>query len=153
MLSSILMVSNSIICGDFNVRMGNRIGDTVTNVTERTLCNWITDQLYIWNAGLAHGVLNFTTFRGGETHQNIVDLITSNFSPTNASMSIRTKLSIGSNHHLLSASFDLPASDTIDAAQPKRRMWNLSRLQEIEPFELYESLFDGLLGAPARALT
>jgi hypothetical protein len=122
--------------------MGDLTGDIATTVRGCTLTEWIDDhQLLLWNKDMTHGVPTYTTFRRGMTFQSITDLITSNFTPSNPSMSIRTDLSLGSDHHLISTSFDLPPPDTIDAAQPTRRMWNLSQLQEVEPSELYESIF------------
>jgi len=142
MLGSIPLDEHTIICGDFNARMSLRTGDHADNVRGRALDEWLTDhQLCLWNTELAHGIPTFTKFRQGQTLQSIIDLVISNLPPLNASMTIRTDLSLGSDHHLLSASFDLPPGDPMDAAPPTRRMWNLTKLQESDAAELYETIF------------
>ncbi|KAG2178935.1 hypothetical protein INT43_001782 [Umbelopsis isabellina] len=142
MLGSIPLDVNTIICGDFNARMPQRTGDHDENVRGRTLNQWLSDhQLQLWNTDMAYGIPTYTKFRQGQTLQSIIDLFTSNFPPSNATMTIRTDLSLGSDHHLLSASFDLPPTEIITTTPPTRRMWNLSRLQETDCFELYESIF------------
>jgi hypothetical protein len=56
-------------------------------------------------------------------------------------MSISTDLSLESDHHLLSTSINLQSSDTAPTPPPIHRIWDVSRLQETEPAELYEFLF------------
>ncbi|KAI9287683.1 hypothetical protein BC943DRAFT_263007, partial [Umbelopsis sp. AD052] len=51
------------------------------------------------------GFPTITKFRGNQMLQSIIDLIISNVTPVNASMMIHTDLSLGSDHHLISASF------------------------------------------------
>jgi hypothetical protein len=142
-LGSIPLVQDTIICGDFNARMPDRTGDhgRASNRGPK-FDDWLTDhQLNLWNTDLAYGIPTYMTFRQGRTYQSIIDLILSNFTPSNASMLIRTDLSLGSDHHLLSASLDLPPPITTDHQTPTRRMWNLSRLQEMETAEVYEQIF------------
>lgn len=142
MMNSIPLTPDTIICGDFNARMGARLGDTTTTTRGRILESWIDDrQIHLWNATLAHGCATYTTFRGGRTNQSIIDLFMSNFSPENPTLSIRSDLSLGSDHHLLCAQVDAPDPITPTTLPPPRRMWNLSRLLEEEPRDYHVTLF------------
>lgn len=142
MLDSIPLRLDTIICGDFNARMGDRIGDTATNTRGRLLTTWLEDHdMLIWNVDLAYATPTFTTFRNGRTNQSVIDLIISNHRPDSRSMTIHSDLSLGSDHRLIFASCDLPTIVTAPTASPTRRMWNLSRLQESDCCDLYESLF------------
>jgi hypothetical protein len=57
-------------------------------------------------------------------------------------MRIRTDLSLGSDHHLIVSSLNVPDTIEEELALPTHRTWNLSRLHEDEPREFYTQLFE-----------
>ncbi|KAG1387965.1 hypothetical protein G6F60_013904 [Rhizopus arrhizus] len=63
-------------------------------------------------------------------------------------LDIASDLSLGSDHRLLTLSFSFAQSsasesmsDTTDTALHPRRLWNLSRLGEPDPCQLYQDTF------------
>lgn len=103
---------------------------------------WIEDhQLLLWQTPAILGVPTFCTSRGGRVHQSVIDLFLSNFAADIAEMTVRTDLSLSSDHRLVLASVDLPTT-VEDTSRPLgRRLWNLSRLQEKEVADLYVRTF------------
>jgi hypothetical protein len=155
-LNSIPLLSDTIICGDLNARLGELVGDLNTNYRGQHLLTWLKDrQLTVLNDSLAHGAATFTAFRRGEHIYSIIDLFISNIDPSSMSASklnVERDLSLGSDHRLMTLSFDLDPSQD-DTTNPEdhpcvlapRRLWNLSRLGEFETSALYRSHFESLV--------
>jgi hypothetical protein len=141
-LNAIPLLPDTILCGDFNARLGPITGDTATNTRGRLLTAWMEDrQLLLWQTPAIFGVPTFCTFRGADVHQSVIDLFLSNFPADIIEMSVRTDLSLSSDHRLVLASLDLPDMAEDTSRPPGRRMWNLSRLQEEEVCDLYVRAF------------
>lgn len=149
-LESIPLTSETIICGDFNARMAETLGDSTSNPRGREIAYWLTShQLHLWNAQYAYGTPTFHTFRNNQVHASIIDIVMSNFPPEGGSMTIYQDLSLGSDHLLLSFTFTFPASNPHPSPPTTRKTWHLSRLQEDEPREYYVHLFE-TASAPLR---
>jgi hypothetical protein len=141
-LNSIPLMTDTILCGDFNARLGPAIGDHATTTRGRMLQAWLDDhQLAVWNTDLAYGLATYSTFRNGQTHESIIDLFMSNFTPSEASMTVFSDLSLGSDHRLLSATVSLPLQTATDTPLAHRRLWNLSRLLEEGRHDHFVDLF------------
>lgn len=129
-LNSIPLLPDTIICGDFNARLGNITGDSTTTTRGRILTAWMEDRhLLLWQTPAIFGVPTFCTFRGGSVHQSVIDLFLSNFPAEIAEMTVRTDLSLSSDHRLVLASLELPD------------LGNLSKLQEDEASDIYVRTF------------
>lgn len=151
-LDSISLPSNSLICGDFNARLGDLTGDTITNARGTQMKRWLAEHaLKVFNAELAFAIPTYYNFNPSSNvvKKSVIDLF---ITPSPAifslpSISVESDLSLDSDHRLLSLSFSLdPAflasSDTFDSdCPPLRRLWNLSRLQEADVHRLYVQLF------------
>jgi hypothetical protein len=141
-LNSIPLSPDTILCGDFNARLGPITGDTATNSRGRLFARWIEDrQLHLWQTPAIFGIPTYCTFRGEREHRSIIDLFLSNFRADVTEMTIRTDLSLSSDHRLMLASVELPNLPEDSSRPPGRRMWNLSRLQEEEVCDLYVRAF------------
>jgi hypothetical protein len=107
------------------------------------LKRWITHRnLTVWNATLALGIPTYNSFRNDQHMTRIVDLFLSNYQLSDPSMTVYSDLSLGSYHRLLYLSFKLIDTLTpIISPSPQRRLWNLSRLAEEEPRQLYIDTF------------
>lgn len=151
-LSALPLTHKTIICGDFNARMGKFTGDTDTNPRGNLLKNWCNfHQLDNLNSIHAYGTPTFITARSGYEISSIVDYFLTNsndlIQPT---MHVATELSLGSDHKLMTLSFGYrPAnaannSESTHSSSSPRRMWNLSRLQEPEVRDLYCDTFTSL---------
>ena len=146
-LDTIPLQRDSILCGDFNARFSHLLGDEVCNPRGTLLQSWCEDRdLSILNATLAYGAPTFTRMMNSQKQQSIIDLfITNNLSVLqNPSMFVNQDLTLGSDHCILSLTFDLDIDNTpqvITDAVPPRRVWNLSRLQEQQTKELYVNTF------------
>ncbi|KAG2178938.1 hypothetical protein INT43_001785, partial [Umbelopsis isabellina] len=141
-LNSIPLLPDTIICGDFNARLGDITGDSITTTRGRILTTWMEDrQLLLWQTPAIFGVPTFCTSRGGEVHQSVIDLFLSNFPADITEMTVRTDLSLSSDHRLVMAALSLPDMVDDTSRPPGRRMWNLSRLQEDEVSALYVRAF------------
>lgn len=135
-LNTIPLLPNTIICGDFNARLGPLLGDYVSNSRGNHLNEWISDrQLYILNETLAYGIPTFTGSRLGREISSIVNLFITNTPPStllDSSLIIASDLSLNSDHRLLTLAFDFvpPNADvqsSIDKPLAPRRLWNLSK--------------------------
>ena len=159
-LKHIPLHSDTIICGDFNARMGSLTGDSRTTprgVRLQTLCE--QRSLEVLNASLAYGVATFSTFRQEAEHSSIIDLFLTNISSwnmTHLSLTVETDLSLGSDHRLMTLSFDyvppLGSGGNSDGTLAPRRLWNLSRLSELEPLALFRSKFASLVSGLSASL-
>ena len=141
---SIPFSNNTIICGDLNARLGPLTGDRLTNTRGTLLRNWLTHRnLTVWNASLAAGIPTYRSFRHNQSLTSIVDLFISDCQLTDPSITVCSDLSLGSDHTLLCLSFrPTTAALTSSPPPPQRRLWNLSRLDEEGPRELYIASFN-----------
>ncbi|KAG0751866.1 hypothetical protein G6F57_016388 [Rhizopus arrhizus] len=87
--------TTTIICGEFNARMGNFTGDTRTNAAGRQVLNWMAaHDLILWNQRFAYGEPTSYTFQG----TNIIDFFFSNQELGTPTLRIRDNLSLNFNH-------------------------------------------------------
>lgn len=98
--------TTTIICGDFNARLGQITGDTPLDPRRQVLSNWIQAQdLTLWNQRLTSGQPTSYIFHGGTS---IVDFFLSDRDLISPSLTIRHDLSLSSNHKFITLSFGLP---------------------------------------------
>ncbi|CAO3611956.1 unnamed protein product [Mucor hiemalis] len=134
---------NMILCGDFNARLGDLTGDSVMNPRGRLLQQWTdTNQLAILNSSLSFGQPTWAGVRQNQATTSIIDLFITNLSLSSPSIAIDSDLSLSSDHNLMHLSFlydFVPVSSGSDSASTvhPRRLWNLSRLNEDGPQDLY----------------
>lgn len=145
-LATLPLTHATILCGDFNARMGDTTGDHDTNTRGTLLKEWCEEHDFtILNSLLAHGQPTFLSWRNGREISSIVDYFLSNFTLSDSSITIRSDLSLGSDHKLMTLSFNYtappPITTTNSSSSCPRRLWNLSRLREPEIRELYQSTF------------
>jgi hypothetical protein len=161
-LRSLPMHADTIICGDFNARLGDLTGDNITNPRGTALKPWIEESgLQVLNASLTYGIATFCTFRQNTELSSIIDQFLSNIPSWNMvspSLVVASGLSLGSDHRLLTLSFDYDSflgscgshlgsggngigSSGADSGLAPRRLWNLSRLQEKDPLNLFQCKF------------
>jgi hypothetical protein len=171
-LNSLPLHSDTIICGDFNARLGDVTGDSATNPRGLALLPWIEERnLSVLNSSLAYGIDTYCTFRNGAVASSIIDLFLTNIGGSgmvSPSLSVASDLSLGSDHRLLQLGFEYIAvsggsSGVGDSSVlAPRRTWNLSRLAESEPLALFHTRFRclvaplkdilaGLVGSPPDA--
>ncbi|KAG2193076.1 hypothetical protein INT47_008901 [Mucor saturninus] len=138
-LDSIPLLPNTIICGDFNARLGSFVGDHQSNPRGKRLLSWSSDnQLRILNESLAYGIPTFSGFRLGQEISSIVDLFITNIAPSSllsAALQVESDISLSSDHRLMHLTFDLaPSHDDVpllpDRPLAPRRLWNLNRLKK-----------------------
>lgn len=153
-LNSIPLLPDTIICGDFNARLGELLGDSNTNPRGLRLLLWLADrQLSVLNETLANGVATFTAFRRGVEVSSIIDLFITNMDPSvllASLLNVECDLSLGSDHRLMTLSFDyVPSQDDATSVAPTvlapRRLWNLSRLGKEDTLKRYRSQFYSLV--------
>ncbi|KAG0931012.1 hypothetical protein G6F32_011821 [Rhizopus arrhizus] len=148
-LSSIPSLPNSFICGDFNARLGDLTGDALVSPRGAAMARWLADRsLTVLNGPLAHGIPTWVGFRDDREMSSIIDMFLTNASLMSPRLDIASDLSLGSDHRLLTLSFSFAqssasesVSDTNDATIHPRRLWNLSRLGEPDPCQLYQDTF------------
>jgi hypothetical protein len=108
-LNSTPLLPGTIICGDFNARLGELLGDSKTNPRGLRLLPWLSDrQLSVLNGSLAYGIPTFSAFRQGVEVSSIIDLFITNMGPSSLSASllnVECDLSLGSDHRLMTLSF------------------------------------------------
>ncbi|KAG1488914.1 hypothetical protein G6F52_013795 [Rhizopus delemar] len=100
---------DTIICGDLNARLGAITGDSVANARGSVLLRWCEEHgLSVLNSTLAPGVPTFLSYRGGQVKQSMIDYFLTNTTSALRSprMQVYSDLSLGSDHKLLSLSFD-----------------------------------------------
>ncbi|KAG1443387.1 hypothetical protein G6F55_012690 [Rhizopus delemar] len=153
-LDSLPLTDDTIICGDLNVRLGRLVGDSRTNMRSSVLRRWCDDHgLNILNKTLAYGIPTYLTCRGHAEVSSIVDYYITNMPLVrSASISVALDLSLGSDHKLMSLSFEysvpvVPSTQSSPSLGQVRRLWNLSRLKEPEVQQLYVSTFCSLSAA------
>jgi hypothetical protein len=97
--------TTTILCGDFNARLGQITGDTRLDSRGRVFSNWIqTQNLTLWNQHLTYGQPTSYTFQG----TSIIDFFISDTDLVSPSLTIRHDLSLSSNHKFMTFSFGLP---------------------------------------------
>ncbi|KAG0903112.1 hypothetical protein G6F33_012879 [Rhizopus arrhizus] len=118
------------------------------------LRRWCDDHgLNILNKTLAYGIPTYLTCRGHAEVSSIIDYYITNMPLVrSASISVALDLSLGSDHKLMSLSFEysVPVVHSTQSSPPSgqvRRLWNLSRLKEPEVLKLYVSTFGSLSAA------
>ncbi|KAI7862142.1 hypothetical protein BDF14DRAFT_142685 [Spinellus fusiger] len=151
-LFSLPIYPNTILCGDFNARLGDITGDSVMSPCGTAMVPWFEEQsLSVLNASLSYGIATWHGFWQQCTCSSILDLFLCNFDMTSPSMHINTDLSLGSDQCLMSLSFSYdmslsscssssPSSSTIHP----RCLWNLAHLKEQDPCDLYANTFTTL---------
>lgn len=149
-LLSIPVRANTIVCGDFNARLGRFTGDRLLNARGRALKKWADDyELAILNSSLAFRKPTWVGMsEDGHEISSIIDLFLTNASLSNASMTVETNLSLNSDHRLLHLYFQSPglitsprdSTSSVPRLHP-RRLWNLSRLSEDGCIHLYSNTF------------
>lgn len=129
-VSAILNVApldhDTIICGDLNARMGIFVGDYETNSRGNLLQEYCTDsESNILNCQLSHATPTLKDRRRGQNVSSIVDyyitnveslssasLDTSSPSLSSSSIIIYSDLSLGSDHKLMSLTFDYHSTES-----------------------------------------
>ncbi|KAG1534405.1 hypothetical protein G6F51_012115 [Rhizopus arrhizus] len=153
-LVSLPLTDDTIICGDLNARLGAITGDSVANARGSVLLRWCEEHgLSVLNSTLAPGVPTFLSFRGGQVKQSMIDYFLTNMTSVLRSprMQVYSDLSLGSDHKLLSLSFDYavpdgyPSQPVLSSSSSARRLWNLSRLKEPDVCSLYVATFQSLV--------
>lgn len=134
--------TTTILCGDFNARLGQITGDTRLDPRGRVLSNWIQAQsLTLWNQRLTYGQPTSYTFHG----TRIIDFFLSDTDLTSPSMTIRHDLSLSSNHKFITLSFRLPEVSR-HRLPPQRVTWNLGKLKHPRNRDSYRDVFKESLG-------
>ncbi|EIE88737.1 hypothetical protein RO3G_13448 [Rhizopus delemar RA 99-880] len=113
------------------------------------MARWLADRsLTVLNGPLAHGIPTWVGFRDDREMSSIIDMFLTNASLLSPRLDIASDLSLGSDHRLLTLSFSFAQSSasesssvTSDATLHPRRLWNLSRLGEPDPCQLYQDTF------------
>ncbi|KAG1624292.1 hypothetical protein G6F44_012817 [Rhizopus delemar] len=125
---------NTIICGDFNARHREWLGDHRTSTRGIALHSWVVENgLTCWNTELAYGIPTYnvhTRFSSitGNHHQSVIDLFLSTQELHNAQLKVHDDLSLGSDHSPLALSCLVPPPSP--SPNHPRLLWNLSRLSE-----------------------
>ncbi|KAG1015873.1 hypothetical protein G6F26_012953 [Rhizopus arrhizus] len=132
--------TTTILCGDFNARMGNYTGDTLTNAFGRRVSNWMTaNNLILWNERLAYGQPTSYTFQG----TSIIDFFFSTTELEMPTLRIRDDLSLNSNHKFMTMTFYLPShlQSPTDLPRPQRITWNIGKLKHLKSRDTYRDTF------------
>ncbi|KAL7333327.1 hypothetical protein PS15p_202239 [Mucor circinelloides] len=135
-----LTATQTIVCGDFNARLGNNImGDARWNSRGSKFMKWIKQHNLInLNKTLGqYGVPTFVRFRNNQVETSIVDYFVSAAELTNAKMEIKTNLSF-SDHRMICLSFDLDTANTNnDDLLYQRKQWCINKLNDNAILRLY----------------
>ncbi|CEI96298.1 hypothetical protein RMCBS344292_10464 [Rhizopus microsporus] len=122
----------TIICGDFNARLGSYTGDRSTNPRGNVVHRWLKEKgIIVWNRRLAFGQPTFLTHKGS----SIIDLFMSTTELNEPEMKIFVDKSLGSNHKVVSFSFETTA--LYQPTQIQRAIWNLGKLREQKVRDAY----------------
>ncbi|KAI9251519.1 Endonuclease/exonuclease/phosphatase, partial [Phascolomyces articulosus] len=127
--------SRTIYCGDFNARLGERIGDHSYDSRGRLLTAWLAiNGMTVYNETLAYGEATNLNPRGS----SIVDLFFGTTPLPNASMKIYDDTSLSSEHKAVQITYTdiCPSTNTTN-----RRMWHLQKLKKPEARENYINTF------------
>ncbi|GAN11839.1 hypothetical protein MAM1_1083d11450, partial [Mucor ambiguus] len=78
-LSLLPMTRDTILCGDFNARLGSLTGDAISNTRGNALKPWFDEHcLSVLNASLAFGVKTYSSFRQQQEISSTIDLFLTN---------------------------------------------------------------------------
>lgn len=158
--NSLLTAHDTIILGDFNARLGGLTGDSITNPRGTALKPWLEENDFrVLNATLAYGIPTFNAFRNDVELCSIIDLLLTNIPETSmpySHMVVETELSLGSDHRLVYFSMEyispvtnnegtFTGGSSSGATMATRRLWNLSRLGEAGPRDLFQTKFKDLV--------
>ncbi|KAK4508996.1 uncharacterized protein ATC70_007344 [Mucor velutinosus] len=144
------MTRDTILCGDFNARLGSLTGDAISNARGNALKPWFDEHcLSVLNASLAFGVTTYSSFRQQQELSSIIDLFLTNIGDValvNPQLVVESDLSLGSDHRLMSLTFGYvpPLDDTVapgDSVLAPRRQWKLSKLTKEKPLGLLRESF------------
>jgi hypothetical protein len=151
-LDTIPLDQDTIICGDFNARLGPLTGDNHINARGSQLRSWLRDRdISALNATLAYGIPTFMKQRTDTVLKSIIDLFLTNCPnhfTSSASMCVYSDISLGSDHRLVSLTFDpsiVRTDSTVSTDPPTReprRTWKLSKLKELDSYKQYQTEFD-----------
>ncbi|KAI7858778.1 Endonuclease/exonuclease/phosphatase [Circinella umbellata] len=134
--------NNTIICGDFNARLGNITGDSIFNPRGRLLQPWISsNSLTLWNKEKAYGQPTFLRHAGS----SIIDLYLSTQHINNTTITITDGKSHGSDHKMVHFNFEIDHSTTANAAQQlpqRRRLWKLNKLTDDDQRQQFKESFN-----------
>ncbi|KAG1169344.1 hypothetical protein G6F36_012085 [Rhizopus arrhizus] len=109
-------VKHTILCGDFNARMGSYTGDNSTNPRGNTIYRWLQEHNFIlWNQRLAYGKPTFIAHQGS----SIIDFFMSDTELCNPSLTIREDLSLDSAHKMMSFSYHPNILPETHSQQPR----------------------------------
>ncbi|KAI8069139.1 Endonuclease/exonuclease/phosphatase, partial [Gilbertella persicaria] len=141
-INSIPLSNNTILCGDFNARMGKYTGDLRWNPRGSKLSKHIQDNhWYNWNVKCQYGIPTRINYRqqSNTTDNSIVDYFISTSDFQQADLQIKTDLAIlGSDHKMLVFSFLWDDLSFADDQQPQqRKKWKVVRLQELDVLQAY----------------
>ena len=149
-LNSLPLTRDTVLCGDFNARLGPLTGDAISNARGNALKPWFDEQnLSVLNASLAFGVKTYSSFRQGQELSSIIDLFLTNIGESamlNAQLAVESDLSLGSDHRLMTLTFEYVADigETValgDSVLAPRRQWKLSKLRKEKPLGLLRESF------------
>ena len=130
----------TIICGDFNARMGKYSGDTRENHKGRLIYNWIqSNELINWNQRIAYGIPTSYSYSG----HSIVDYFLSTIDLSSPTLTVRDDLSLESTHKLLTFSFQMPSftPNNLDPVSDSRKIWNIKKLKNEKTRGTYQQVF------------
>ncbi|KAG0932286.1 hypothetical protein G6F31_016576 [Rhizopus arrhizus] len=128
--------TNTLLCGDFNARLGTFTGDSRIDPRGRIFYNWMcSHNLILWNQRLTHGQPTSYTVQG----TSIIDFFLSTEELLSPSLNIRHDLSLTSNHKFMTLSFDV-FDDLQEHLPPKRVTWNLGKLKHPKNRDSYRDL-------------
>ncbi|KAG2217129.1 hypothetical protein INT45_011912 [Circinella minor] len=132
---------NTILCGDFNARHKELLGDQRTTPRGTAFANWIEEQgLYCWNSQLTYGMPTFIKQRNNRIETSIIDWILSTEPLANVTMTIESEIDLKSNHKPVCISFTMDRPPPSRENHP-RQLWNLSKLYDDEHQQKYKNLF------------
>jgi hypothetical protein len=142
-LSQIPRTANTIICGDFNARMGEWTGDRIWNPRGRPLQRWLErHSLTVLNRQLAFGVPTLLKQQANGTFSSLVDLFQCTGPLTDARMTVWLDHSLSSDHKMVQLTFQFDYTSATLIPKPVGRTWILSRLNEEDVEKLYVARFE-----------
>ena len=132
--------TSTIICGDFNARMGEVTGDIQYNPKGRRILNWVlSNGLVNWNQRLAFGHPTSYSYQGN----SIVDYFFSNTDFYSPNLCIRDDLSLDSTHKMLTLDIQLPVTTPSEqpSRPPSRKLWYIKKLKQETIYNQYQIAF------------
>ncbi|KAI9333645.1 hypothetical protein BD770DRAFT_452151, partial [Pilaira anomala] len=137
-LSSIPLTPSTILCGDFNARIGKVSGDTRWNPRGTKFARYIQqNNLFNWNAIHQYAKPTYINYfpETNTTHKSIIDYFLSPTDLPQSNLKIRSDLAIfGSDHKMLVFSFfhnpNTFANSESSIPSLLRKRWKLKRLLE-----------------------